>query len=190
MIYRSEHWKSIEEFEGSYQCSTLGRIRRIGYSKQMRNGKLRYYKAKILHLRFDSAGHYLLVDLGFGKERKTFLVHRLIAQTFLGDTKDMQVNHINGIKQDNRILNLEICTHSQNMLHAYNSLNIKKSALGKTGALHPRSKPLLQIKCGVVVGEYDSINTVTRLFGYDASTIVKCCKGKLGICYGFEWRYK
>lgn len=56
--------------------------------------------------------------------RKPFRLHRLIAKAFLSNFSDeLQVNHINGDKSDNRIQNLEMVTASQNMLHAWNSLD-------------------------------------------------------------------
>ena len=62
---------------------------------------------------------YFLVDLSKNNIQKKVLVHRLVAQTFIPNPKNkLQVNHINGIKTDNRVKNLEWVTAKQNNLHA------------------------------------------------------------------------
>lgn len=66
--------------------------------------------------------------------RKPFRLHRLIAKAFLSNFSDeLQVNHINGDKSDNRVENLEMVTGSQNMFHAWNSLDssLRKEKLNK-----------------------------------------------------------
>ena len=65
------------------------------------------------------------------KDRKYYnrYVHRLVASAFLDDySEDLQVNHINGIKSDNRVLNLEMMTRHQNVQHAYYNLGDSKRA--------------------------------------------------------------
>ena len=65
---------------------------------------------------FTDKGGYLRVTL-LGETRK---VHRLVAIAFIPNPeRKTQVNHINGIKTDNRVENLEWVTHSENMIHAY-----------------------------------------------------------------------
>lgn len=66
--------------------------------------------------------------------RKPFRLHRLVAKAFLSNFSDeLQVNHINGDKSDNRVENLEMVTGSQNMFHAWNSLDssLRKEKLNK-----------------------------------------------------------
>ena len=67
-----------------------------------------------------NTGYLLAGFLQDGKFTKR-LAHRVIASVFIGSVDGFEVNHINGIKTDNRIENLEIVTSSQNTIHAINA---------------------------------------------------------------------
>ena len=113
-------FKEIPNLEG-YMVNEIGQVKspdqycQFGHSKWLRKGRiLKPYK--------DSKG-YLRVDI----RQKNYKVHRLVGLTFLDNpNKYDQINHINGIKSDNRVENLEWCNNSQNQLHAYR-LGLNKS---------------------------------------------------------------
>jgi hypothetical protein len=97
-----EHeWKDVPETNGVYQVSSLGGVRRLTV-----NG-WRDLKAK-------KGDGYHVVVIG----RKPYQVHRLIAKAFLPPSDKPVVNHLNGIKSDNRVSNLEWATHQENLVHA------------------------------------------------------------------------
>lgn len=99
-----EIWKDIPGHKGLYQASNTGRIKSLNYG---RTGK-----EKLLKLQMNTHG-YLAVDI----KQKKYSVHRLILLTFIGKS-DLECNHKNGIKTDNRLENLEYCTSDENQKHA------------------------------------------------------------------------
>lgn len=104
-----EIWKTIIDYP-DYQVSNLGRIKSFKYGRE-----------KILKNRIDNKGYYR-VELWGEEKGKTFKVHRLVYFTFNPNADEsLEINHINEDKGDNRIENLEICTHQYN--NAYGTKN-------------------------------------------------------------------
>ena len=116
-----EIWETIENYEG-YQISNFGNVKSLSKKIKCKNG-FRVTKEKILKLKKTKEG-YLSVQLK--NKGKHFSIHRLVALNFICNLNNKpQVNHINGIKHDNRVVNLEWCTRSENQIHAYkNKLQI------------------------------------------------------------------
>ena len=109
-------WKTID-FEPNYEVSDLGEVR---------NKKTKAVKG----LRFDRGG-YLRVTLY--PSGKTYLIHRLVARTFLEQPDGCNVvNHKDGVKSNNKLENLEWCDNKHNVNHAYaNGLNHYRDIVGE-----------------------------------------------------------
>lgn len=106
-----EEWRAIDGTNGRYEVSNTGKIRSNNY--------LGHGETKELKLHQDPKG-YLRVRVYKGNTRVTLKVHRAVAQAFIPNPKNLpEVNHINGIKNDNSVENLEWCTASDNEKHAY-----------------------------------------------------------------------
>lgn len=98
----NEEWKDIEGYWWIYQISNLWRVR----------------VTRILSP--EDVNWYERLQLWKWWKSKKFRVHRLVADAFIGKSEDEQeVNHIDWVKNNNKLDNLEYCTRSENMLHAY-----------------------------------------------------------------------
>ena len=106
--FKMEQWKTIDGYE-PYEVSNTGNIRRDG---------------KLLKGRPTKNG-YFVVALSINSKYKNHYVHRLVASAFL-DKVGRVVNHIDGIKSNNNVSNLEWTTYSKNTIHAYKNKLIYK----------------------------------------------------------------
>ena len=102
-----EEWKAISNYEGFYEVSSLGRVRSLP-----RNGTVK--RINILTRQLNKRG-YPRIQLSKTGLQKTLLVHRLVAQAFLGPCAEgYEVNHKDFDRANNTLSNLEYLTHQQN----------------------------------------------------------------------------
>lgn len=111
-----EIWKDIEGYEGLYQVSNLGNVKSL--RKRIDKGKChRYFDEKILKPIETNRG-YLRVKLCKDRKIKKIRVHRLVAEAFI-KRPELEVNHIDGNKKNNKVENLEWVTQRENKQHAW-----------------------------------------------------------------------
>ena len=125
-LLKNEKWKPLimrkknilYDYTNLYEISNYGRIKSLG----IYHGKTNNYflKPHIIKANKNKWGYNYYCLRKFG-ESNYVTVHRIVAQVFIPNLENKpQVNHISGIKTDNRICNLEWCTASENVKHAYN----------------------------------------------------------------------
>lgn len=101
-----EYWKDIQEFNGIYQISNFGRIRRIYKKGIIKNKYLKTFKNK---------SGYVVAPITINNIQKNRLVHRLVAEAFIPKQRGKnEINHIDENKENNCVSNLEWCTHKEN----------------------------------------------------------------------------
>lgn len=163
-----ELWKPIKDYEDYYQISSFGRV------KSMHKNP---FKILILSLRAE----YLGIQLSKNGKSKTFSVHRLVALSFFkNDDNTKIVNHIDGNKLNNHILNLEWITYKENRKHAEkNKLFIPKCI--KVSQYSKDKKTLIQT--------FASIKEAMEVTGISDAKICMVCKGKRNHTGGYFWKY-
>lgn len=110
----NEEWKDIKQLDGEYQISNLGRIRRS--KAVIGTGSSRTYIGKLLKTEVCPQGYE---RFRVGRPRKNFRVHRLVADAFIPNPlRKPHVNHLNEIKSDNTVDNLEWSTVEENNTHS------------------------------------------------------------------------
>ena len=101
----------IQGYEGRYSVTSDGRVWSHPKGTNTKNGRW---------LSLDNSGRYPVVSLVKDGQKKRHLVHRIVAQAYVVNPDGLpQVNHINGVRDDNRVENLEWVTASDNRIHAW-----------------------------------------------------------------------
>jgi hypothetical protein len=177
-----EIWKDIPGYKGAYQASSFGNIKSLSRITYCANRELPI-KERILRPYKMKSG-YLAISLRSCLKTRTFLIHRLIAITFIPNPENKpEVNHKNGVKSDNRVIELEWVTPKENGQHAKNVLG-----LNPEGALNRRSKMVLQVSLdGFLQNIYDSINQAAKQNNIAVGHISDVMIGKRRQAGGFVW---
>ena len=134
---------------------------------------------------------YLGIMLRLNNKSKRFLIHRLVALTFIPNLKNKRtINHDDGNKENNHVSNLSWMTYSENAKHAYDILGRINPFKGLLGSKSPYSKPINQLDLeGNFIKEWGSINEAGRS-GFNISCVCKCLQGKRNHHKYFKWEYK
>lgn len=163
-----EKWKAIKDYEGHYDISNQGRVR-----------SLKWDSPKIL--KFGTSGRELYRAVVLSKDGtiRKFRVSRLVAEAFINNPLNKPcVNHINGVKTDNRVENLEWCTRSENDKHAFR-LGLRTQD-GEGNSYHKLSNnDVLSIREHLSLGEKQT--SIAKLFGVGGTTISN-------IKHGLVWK--
>lgn len=170
----TEIWKDVVGYEGLYQVSNLGQVRTVGRT----DCRGHYYKSKLLSTEIMKKGYPRVSLCSYGKIVKR-MIHRLVAETFIPNPNNLpEVNHKDGDKSNNSVLNLEWSNCFDNIHHAFN-----------TGLRdHCKPVPVICVETGRV---FPSITAASEWCGSSSGRISRVCSGKSGFhtAKGFHWRY-
>lgn len=165
-----ETWASIKNFDGMYEVSTFGRIKRIGGSLRVRGNGIRLQKGQIL--KQWKQGNYMYCDLRKPGIKQRACVHVVVLETFVCSRPDgMIACHNNGDSTDNRLCNLRWGTHEENAAD--------KIAHGTHlyGESCPKSK-LTEAQAIAILESLKSYSAIAKEFGVCKSTVTHIKTGR------------
>ena len=173
----TEIWKDIPGYESLYQVSNYGRVRGV-----KRNN--------VLSTPLTNKG-YAHVNLCKDGKYKTIAVHRLVLMSFTNekDWKD-EVNHIDYVRSNNRLDNLEWVTKIDNV--RYSVPNKPAHVVHKVFNPTKNFKKIAQETLdGELVKVWSNLSTIYRETGFEQTPIKNCCEGKphCKTAYGYKWKY-
>jgi hypothetical protein len=115
----SEIWKPIKGYEDSYQISNYGRLKTLSRKARVGSNGHRVLAERIIKFNDDGKG-YVKGRLFKNKEPKRVYMHQLVARAFIPNPENKpHINHIDGVRSNNIVTNLEWVTASENILHSY-----------------------------------------------------------------------
>lgn len=133
-----EIWKDVVGYEGLYQVSNMGNVKSLDRWVNSKGNGERFLEGQPITTELNKFGYWRTRLRKNGERQKVFQTHRLVAMAFIPNPDNKPcVNHINGMRTDNRLDNLEWCTHSENTKHMYDTL----------GYVHPEERRNKISKC-------------------------------------------
>lgn len=166
-----EIWKDIQGYEGLYQVSNLGRVKRNYRENIDSKGRKRIFNESIIKPNIDKGG-YFYVNLYKNGKKEIQKNHRLVCNTFIANPENKpQVNHIDGNKENNNVNNLEWVTIQENIQHAYKN-NLIKSLKIEKDVLHDLyfNKKYTLKEIGKMYGySGDAVKRLFQKFGFNVA---------------------
>lgn len=170
----TEIWKDIPGYIGLYQASTFGRIRSLNYKRTKHTHILKQTKHK---------NGYYAVGLFKNNTHKTYKVHRLVWETFKGKIPiGYEINHIDENKENNRLENLNLMTHSENINYGNRNTNARIN--------NKNTKKVRQcnLNTGELIKIWSSVSDCNN-YGFYSHCVRDCCNGKYKQHKGYKWEW-
>jgi len=175
-------WKSIKNYEGLYEVSNEGEVRRICYEKKCHLNRFRL--PKLLNI-YKDKNRYNLIRLSKNGIYSNLRVCRLVGLAFVkGHSKLKQINHKDGDKDNDNCKNLEWVTASENIKHKFKVLKCdnRNNAKSKKVGQYDLKGDLIKI--------YPSTHEASRKTGFSQGMIASCCRKERKTLRSFVWKYE
>lgn len=195
-MQEQEIWKDVVGWEGWYEVSNKGTVRSVDRTILYSDGRKRFFSGRILKPHIVNGYHHM--DLSKNEYSIRLYAHRLVVEAFIGKIDfEMDVNHKNGIRSDNRVENLEICTRAENLLHCYRVLGRKANNYilneRKVEVVGYYIKERKSLKCrpeiDIEFGSFDSIVSAASFINKTPQAVL-CAIQSEGTCGGYMWKKK
>lgn len=186
-IANSEEWVVCEDYP-FYMINREGQVKSNLTNKILKTARLKT--------------GYVCVGLRKGGKSYTVRLHRLLAKAFIPNPHNKpHVDHINGVRDDNRVENLRWCTNKENQnfeLAKINNSNARKGKKQSIECVEKRAKALQKsigkkvnqyTLDGEYVASYNSFNEARRLTGVWDASVRNCCIGRFKQAGGYIWRF-
>lgn len=184
-----EIWKDAVGYEGKYKISSLGNVQSLTRYVTNKRGVPHLRQGRILKNYIGKLEYPLVTIAKGGCASMPVRVHRLVAEAFIPNPFNYPfVNHINAIKTDNRVENLEWCTNSMNMLHAFANglVTTPRKKLGESA----RAKPVVayQYNSGLLYKSFTSLAECEQDTGVPTGRICDVISGRRRQAKGFIFK--
>ena len=182
-----EEWRSVNNYDGLYLVSNMGRIKTIGHYVLRNNNKTPILvKERILKPMVMNNG-YCCVKLTKNKQAKTYLVHRLVAEAFIPNPNNYPcVNHKSEVKTENFVDNLEWCSVNYNNNYGTHNTKVSVSQTNRNDVSKPVSQFTLE---GLFIKTFPSMREANRQLNIPTPNISRCCKNVTKTAGGYKWSY-
>lgn len=173
-----EEFKDIKGYEGIYQCSNFGNILSLNYHNTG--------KPKLLKLSISKYGYYKVI-LCKHNITKSYLVHRIVAETFIPNDNQLPIiNHKDENTLNNNVNNLEWCDYKYNVNYGNRNYKVK---IGNIKTKREKySKAVGCYKDNNLIKKYNTMIDVEK-DGFIATLVCKVCRGKRKSHKGYIWKY-
>lgn len=188
----SEFWKDVVGYEGLYQVSNLGKVRSVDRVVDCRWGHNKKLEGKEIKSNLDKDGYLKLALSKYGK-RKTYAVHRLVADAFIPNPHNLPcINHKKEFeKTNNSVENLEWCTVKYNNNYGTHQERSAKAREGMKnvavrGGLNGNAKSVMCLNDSAV---FDTLTLAAKQYGCNISCVSQVCSGKRNSTNGYKFAF-
>lgn len=162
-----EEWKKIDGTNDFYEISNFGNVRSVDRKVKRSDGFFTSIEGKALKKSKSKKG-YPVCRIKINSKSKNVPIHRLVALHFVDGDKSLQVNHIDGDKDNNRFDNLEWVTCKENIRHSWNN------------GMHDLTKRRIPVFALVDddLFYFDSMKECASVFGISSGRVSESCSNK------------